>query len=191
MALNLSGRSFLTLLDFTTEEIEYMLELSRDFKNLKRMGAPHRYLEGKNIVLLFEKTSTRTRCAFEVGGMDLGLGVTYFDPGSSQMGKRSPLRIPPACLVACTTVSSIVALTSPLLRSLPIKPAFPCGMVSPMSITRPRLWRISLRCARNSVTRVAQADLSRQGTGQCKRFPHGDLRQARHQLLLLWAEGIR
>ena len=86
MALNLSGRSFLTLLDFTTEEIEYMLELSKDFKNLKRMGAPHRYLEGKNIVLLFEKTSTRTRCAFEVGGMDLGLGVTYLDPGSSQMG---------------------------------------------------------------------------------------------------------
>ena len=141
MALNLSGRSFLTLLDFTTEEIEYMLELSKDFKNLKRMGAPHRYLEGKNIVLLFEKTSTRTRCAFEVGGMDLGLGVTYLDPG----------------LVAGTTVSSTVALTSPLLRSLPIKPAFPCGMVSPMSITRPRLWRISLRCARNSVTRVASS----------------------------------
>ena len=91
MALNLSGRSFLTLLDFTTEEIEYMLELSRDFKNLKRMGAPHRYLEGKNIVLLFEKTSTRTRCAFEVGGMDLGLGVTYLDPGSSQMGKKESI----------------------------------------------------------------------------------------------------
>ena len=54
MALNLSGRSFLTLLDFTTEEIEYMLELSKDFKNLKRMGAPHRYLEGKNIVQRFE-----------------------------------------------------------------------------------------------------------------------------------------
>ena len=91
MALNLSGRSFLTLLDFTTEEIEYMLELSRDFKNLKRMGAPHRYLDGKNIVLLFEKTSTRTRCAFEVGGMDLGLGVTYLDPGSSQMGKTESI----------------------------------------------------------------------------------------------------
>lgn len=91
MALNLSGRSFLTLLDFTTEEIEYMLELSKDFKNLKRMGAPHRYLEGKNIVLLFEKTSTRTRCAFEVGGMDLGLGVTYLDPGSSQMGKKESI----------------------------------------------------------------------------------------------------
>ena len=91
MALNLSGRSFLTLLDFTTEEIEYMLELSRDFKNLKRMGAPHRYLKGKNIVLLFEKTSTRTRCAFEVGGMDLGLGVTYLDPGSSRMGKKESI----------------------------------------------------------------------------------------------------
>ena len=91
MALNLSGRSFLTLLDFTTEEIEYMLELSRDFKNLKRMGAPHRYLEGKNIVLLFQKTSTRTRCAFEVGGMDLGMGVTYLDPGSSQMGKKESI----------------------------------------------------------------------------------------------------
>ena len=91
MALNLSGRSFLTLLDFTTEEIEYMLELSRDFKNLKRMGAPHRYLEGKNIVLLFQKTSTRTRCAFEVGGMDLGMGVTYLGPTGSQMGKKESI----------------------------------------------------------------------------------------------------
>ena len=88
MALNLSGRSFLTLLDFSREEIEYLLQLAADFKALKRTGTPHRYLEGKNIVLLFEKTSTRTRCAFEVGGMDLGMGVTYLDPGSSQMGKK-------------------------------------------------------------------------------------------------------
>ena len=74
MALNLSGRSVLTLLDFTSEEIEYMLDLSKNFKDMKRAGYPHRFLEGKNIVLLFEKTSTRTRCAFEVGGMDLGMG---------------------------------------------------------------------------------------------------------------------
>ena len=74
MALNLSGRSVLTLLDFTSEEIEYMLDLSKNFKDMKRTGYPHRFLEGKNIVLLFEKTSTRTRCAFEVGGMDLGMG---------------------------------------------------------------------------------------------------------------------
>ncbi len=91
MGVNLSGRNFLKLTDFTTEEIEYLLQLSADFKALKRTGTPHRYLEGKNIVLLFEKTSTRTRCAFEVAGMDLGMGVTYLDPGSSQMGKKESI----------------------------------------------------------------------------------------------------
>ncbi len=68
-----------------------MLKLSKNFKDMKRAGVPHRYLEGKNIVLLFQKTSTRTRCAFEVGGMDLGMGVTYLDPGSSQMGKKESI----------------------------------------------------------------------------------------------------
>ena len=91
MAVSLSGRSFLKLLDFTPAEIRYMLELSKEFKRLKLTNTPHRYLQGKNIVLLFEKTSTRTRCAFEVGGMDLGLGVTYLDPGSSQMGKKESI----------------------------------------------------------------------------------------------------
>ena len=91
MGVNLSGRNFLKLLDFSTEEIEYLLKLSRNFKDMKRAGVPHRYLEGKNIVLLFQKTSTRTRCAFEVGGMDLGMGVTYLDPGSSQMGKKESI----------------------------------------------------------------------------------------------------
>ena len=91
MPVNLSGRSFLRLLDFSTEEIEYMLKLAKNFKDMKRAGVPHRYLEGKNIVLLFQKTSTRTRCAFEVGGMDLGMGVTYLDPGSSQMGKKESI----------------------------------------------------------------------------------------------------
>ena len=91
MPRSLSGRSFLKLLDFTTEEIQYLLELSKDFKRLKRTGTPHKYLTGKNIVLLFEKTSTRTRCSFEVAGNDLGMGVTYLDPGSSQMGKKESL----------------------------------------------------------------------------------------------------
>ena len=68
MPVSLSGRHFLRLLDFSTEEIEYLLKLSKNFKDMKRAGVPHRYLEGKNIVLLFQKTSTRTRCAFEVGG---------------------------------------------------------------------------------------------------------------------------
>lgn len=88
MGVNLSGRSFLRLLDFSTPEIEYLLNLARNFKDLKRTGTPHRYLEGKNVVLLFEKDSTRTRCAFEVGAMDLGMGVTYLGPSGSQMGKK-------------------------------------------------------------------------------------------------------
>src|SRR5574344_2810440 len=89
--MNLTGRNFLTLLDYTPEEIRYLLDLSKDLKNKKKNGISHRYLEGKNIVLLFEKTSTRTRCAFEVDGLDLGMGVTYLDPGSSQMGKKESI----------------------------------------------------------------------------------------------------
>ena len=91
MAINLHGRHFLKLLDFTTAEIRYLLDVSKDFKALKRTGTVHKYLEGKNIVLLFEKTSTRTRCAFEVAGADLGLGVTYLDPAGSQMGKKESI----------------------------------------------------------------------------------------------------
>ena len=91
MGVNIRGRNFLSLLDFTSEEIEYLIDLSVDFKNMKRAGVPHRYLEGKNIVLLFAKTSTRTRCAFEVGALDLGMGVTYLAPDSSQMGKKESI----------------------------------------------------------------------------------------------------
>lgn len=89
--MNLKGRHFLTLLDYTPDEIRYLLDLSLDFKEKKAKGITHEYLKGKNIVLLFEKTSTRTRCAFEVAGRDLGMGVTYLDPGSSQMGKKESI----------------------------------------------------------------------------------------------------
>ena len=91
MAVNLRGKSYLKLLDFTSAEIRYLLDLSKDFKSMKRSGVPHKYLDGKNIVLLFEKTSTRTRCSVEVAGRDLGMGVTYLDPGSSQMGKKESI----------------------------------------------------------------------------------------------------
>ncbi|MBQ1507809.1 MAG: ornithine carbamoyltransferase [Erysipelotrichaceae bacterium] len=91
MGNNISGRSFLKLLDFTPEEIRYLLDLAKGFKDMKRNGIPHDYLRGKQIVLLFEKTSTRTRCSFEVAGRDLGMGVTYLDPGSSQMGKKESI----------------------------------------------------------------------------------------------------
>ena len=89
--IDLRGRNFLTLLDYTPEEIRYLLDLSKDLKEKKHKGIDHRYLKGKNIVLLFEKTSTRTRCSFEVAGLDLGMGVTYLDPGSSQMGKKESI----------------------------------------------------------------------------------------------------
>ncbi len=91
MPQNLQGRSLLTLQDFTVDEIYYLLDLAADFKHLKRTHTPHEYLKGKNIVLLFEKTSTRTRCSFEVAGMDLGMGVTYIGPGSSQMGAKESI----------------------------------------------------------------------------------------------------
>ena len=91
MGVNIRGKNYLKLLDYTSEEIRYLLDLSKNFKQMKRTGVSHRYLEGKNIVLLFEKTSTRTRCSFEVAGMDLGMGVTYLDPGSSQMGKKESI----------------------------------------------------------------------------------------------------
>lgn len=91
MPISLSGRNYLKLLDFTPDEIRYLISLAKQFKALKLAGTPHKYLEGKNIVLLFEKSSTRTRCSFEVAGHDLGLGVTYLDPGSSQMGKKESI----------------------------------------------------------------------------------------------------
>ncbi len=91
MAVNLKGRSFLTLMDFTPSEIRYMLDLSHDLKAKKRAGISNYVLKGKNIVLLFEKTSTRTRCAFEVGALEEGAHVTYLDQNSSQMGKKESL----------------------------------------------------------------------------------------------------
>ena len=91
MSVSLSGRHYLKMLDFTPEEIRYLIKLAKKFKKMKRKGKQHRYLEGKNIALLFEKTSTRTRCAFEVAGHDLGMGVTYLDAKGSQMGKKESI----------------------------------------------------------------------------------------------------
>ena len=91
MAVNLKGRHFLTLMDFTPTEIRYMLDLAHDLKAKKRAGIVNHVLKGKNIVLLFEKTSTRTRCAFEVAAMDEGAGVTFLDSKSSQMGKKETI----------------------------------------------------------------------------------------------------
>ena len=91
MPVSLSGRHFLKLLDFTPEEIRYLIDLSAELKAKKRSHEPHRYLEGKNVALIFEKTSTRTRCAFEVGAADLGMHAVYLDPSASQIGKKESI----------------------------------------------------------------------------------------------------
>ena len=89
--MNLYGRDFLKLIDYSEEEILYLINLAMEFKKKKQNGKRHDYLKGKNVVLLFEKDSTRTRCAFEVGAMDLGMGVTYLGPTGSQMGKKESI----------------------------------------------------------------------------------------------------
>jgi len=89
--MNFKGKSFLKLLDFTPEEIEALLDLSAELKEKKKKGIPHRYCEGKSIALVFEKSSTRTRCAFEVAGADLGMHPVYLDPSGSQMGKKESI----------------------------------------------------------------------------------------------------
>ena len=86
-----TNRSFLKLLDFTPAEIEYLLDLAADLKDKKKKGIPHKLCQGKNIALIFEKTSTRTRCAFEVAGYDLGMNCTFLDPSASQMGKKESI----------------------------------------------------------------------------------------------------
>ena len=89
--MNLKGKSFLKLLDFTPAEIEGLIDLAAELKAKKKAGIAHRLCEGKNIALIFEKTSTRTRCSFEVAGHDLGMGVTYLDPSGSQIGKKESI----------------------------------------------------------------------------------------------------
>ena len=89
--INLKGRDFLKLLDFTTEEIEYLINLAEELKKKKKNGIAHRICQGKNIALIFEKTSTRTRCSFEVAAHDLGMNATYLDPSGSQIGKKESI----------------------------------------------------------------------------------------------------
>jgi ornithine carbamoyltransferase len=91
MSVSLKGRHFLKMLDFTTEEIEYLIDLAAELKAKKKQGIYDPCLKGKNVALIFEKTSTRTRCSFEVAAYDMGMGVTYLDPTGSQIGKKESI----------------------------------------------------------------------------------------------------
>lgn len=90
--MNIKGKSFLKLLDFTSEEISGLIDLAGELKQKKNAGIAHNTLKGKNLALIFEKTSTRTRCAFELAARDLGMGVTYLDPSGSQIGKKESIK---------------------------------------------------------------------------------------------------
>ncbi len=91
MAVDLKGKDFLKLLDYTSEEIAYLVDLAAEYKDKKKKGILHDTLKGKNVALIFEKTSTRTRCSFEVAAHDLGMGTTYLDPSGSQIGKKESI----------------------------------------------------------------------------------------------------
>ena len=91
LIMDLKGRNFLTLKDYTPDEIRYLITLAADYKQKKKEGTAHDTLRGKNVALIFEKTSTRTRCAFEVGAHDLGMSTTYLDPSGSQIGKKESI----------------------------------------------------------------------------------------------------
>ena len=104
--MNLNGKSFLTLLDFTPDEITGLLDLAAALKAKKKAGVPHDTLRGKNIALIFEKTSTRTRCSFEVAAHDLGMHVTYLDPTGSQIGKKESIADTARCMTASNTAAS-------------------------------------------------------------------------------------
>ena len=89
--MDLKGRDFLKVLDYSSEELKYLIGLAISFKEKKKNGELHKYLKGKNVALIFEKDSTRTRCAFEVAASDLGMGSTYLGPTGSQMGKKETI----------------------------------------------------------------------------------------------------
>ena len=143
MAVDLKGRSFLTIMDFTPEEIRYMLDLAKSLKAKKKAGVKGDTLVGKNIVLLFEKTSTRTRCAFEVAAMDEGAGVTFLDSKSSQMGKKESLADTAKVLGRMLTASNTGASTRRWWRTSRNIPACPCTTASPTWTTPPRPWPTS------------------------------------------------
>ena len=116
--MDLKGRNFLKLLDYTPEEMEYLLDLAAELKEKKKNGILVDTLRGKNVALIFEKTSTRTRCSFEVAAHDLGMGTTYLDPSGSQIGKKES--IADTARVLGNAVKSIPIFAQPTIQEFPI-----------------------------------------------------------------------
>ena len=128
MAQSLKGRSLLTLGDYTAEEIRLLLDTAREYRRLKYAGIPHRIHEGKNVALLFEKTSTRTRCAFTVAANDLGIAPEYLGKDDIQLGKKETVEDTAKVWVECLMELNSAALITQLLRNWHVTLAFQCGM---------------------------------------------------------------
>ena len=125
--MDLKGRNFLTLKDFTPEEITYLLDLSAELKEKKKKGIPVDKYRGMNVALIFEKTSTRTRCSFEVAAHDMGMGTTYLDPSGHRSGRKKVSKIQQEFSEECLMESSIVDLDRRLWRNWPNMQAFQYG----------------------------------------------------------------
>ena len=127
--MDLKGRNFLKLLDYTPEEMEYLLDLAAELKEKKKNGILVDTLRGKNVALIFEKTSTRTRCSFEVAAHDLGMGTTYLDPSGSQIGKKESIADTAAFWEECMRELNIVDMDRILWKNLQNMLEFRYGMV--------------------------------------------------------------
>lgn len=126
--MKLTGRDFLTLKDFTSAEIEYLIALAADLKAKKKKGILTDYFRGRNVALIFEKTSTRTRCSFEVAAHDLGMGTTYLIQRVPRLGRKRVLRIRRVCLAECLMVLNTVVSDRISWKSLQDMLLFRCGM---------------------------------------------------------------
>lgn len=127
MVISLKNRNFLKLLDYTPAEIQHLIDLAIELKAAKKAGCEKQTLIGKNIALIFEKTSTRTRCAFEVAAFDQGAQVTYLGPSGSQIGHKESMKDTARVLGGCMTASNIAVLVNTLWKSWGNTRAFPSG----------------------------------------------------------------
>ena len=139
--MNLKGRHFLTLKDYTPEEITYLLDLSAELKEKKKKGILTDTLKGKNVALIFEKTSTRTRCAFEVAAHDLGMGTTYLDPSGSQIGKKESIADTARVLGRMYEGLSTADSGRRLWKNWLNMQGCLCGTALPMRTIPPRCWQ--------------------------------------------------
>lgn len=140
MATDLAGRSFLKELDFSAAEFRGLIELAADLKAAKKAGVEQRLLQGRNIALIFEKTSTRTRCAFEIAAADQGAHTTYLDPAGSQMGHKESVKDTARVLGRMFDGIEYRGTASRPSRSSPPTRASPSSTASPTTGTRPRCW---------------------------------------------------